>query len=141
WTVHDVKHANHNPIVIVNGEAGKAPVSITARVGEPVTLDAAGTRDPDGDALKYRWFFYPEAGTGVPGPPVAIARARAHGASQASGVPREPSPRVTVTGDTTSRVTVTPQVAGTAHVILAVEDAGTPALTSYRRVIIMMRER
>jgi hypothetical protein len=36
---------------------------------------------------------------------------------------------------------VTPLVAGTAHVILAVEDAGTPALTSYRRMIITIRER
>jgi len=151
WTVKDVQHANHNPIVVVNGEAGKAPIGITARVGEPVTLDAAGTRDPDGDALHYRWFFYPEAGSGIPGQPVAVARARrAAGAgvpgevqipSQPAGGPREPPARVTLTGDTTSRVMVTPQVAGTAHVILAVEDAGTPTLTSYRRVIITMRER
>jgi hypothetical protein len=28
-----------------------------------------------------------------------------------------------------------PHVAGTAHVILAVEDDGAPPLTSYRRVI------
>ena len=34
-----------------------------------------------------------------------------------------------------------PRVAGTAHVIVSVEDAGTPTLTSYRRVIITMRER
>jgi len=33
------------------------------------------------------------------------------------------------------RIVVTPTIAGTAHVILAVTDAGTPTLTSYRRVI------
>jgi hypothetical protein len=135
---------------VVNGEGGKAPVTITATVGEPVTLDAAGTRDPDGDALNYRWFFYPEAGTGIPGQPVAIARGRPPGGggvpgegqipSQPPGGPREPPARVTLTDETTPRVTVLPRVAGTAHVIVSVEDAGTPTLTSYRRVIITMRE-
>jgi hypothetical protein len=36
-------------------------------------------------------------------------------------------------------VTIVPRVAGTAHVILAVEDNGTPALTSYRRVILTIK--
>jgi hypothetical protein len=134
----------------VNGAGGKAPIGITAIVGVPVTLDAAGTRDPDGHALQFHWFFYPEAGTGIPGQPVAIARARPAGGggvpsggipSQPPGGPRELPPRVTLSGDRTPRVTVTPLVAGTAHVILAVGDAGAPALTSYRRVIITIRER
>ena len=47
---------------------------IDAVVGTPVTLDAAGTRDPDGNALTYTWFFYPEAGTGIPGQPGRRAR-------------------------------------------------------------------
>jgi hypothetical protein len=34
---------------------------------------------------------------------------------------------------------VHPKVAGIAHVILAVEDNGTPSLTSYRRVILTIR--
>src|SRR5439155_128698 len=57
WTVQDVGHANHNPEVVVNGQAGRGPILVNARVGAPVTLDAAGTRDPDGDSLVYRWFF------------------------------------------------------------------------------------
>ena len=51
------------------------------------------------------------------------------------GGPPEPTPRVTVQDDTTAKATVVPNVAGTAHVILAVEDDGAPPLTSYRRVI------
>jgi hypothetical protein len=31
--------------------------------GEIFGLSAAGTSDPDGDALSYWWFQYPEAGT------------------------------------------------------------------------------
>jgi hypothetical protein len=47
--------------------------------------------------------------------------------------------RVTLEGADTARVTVTPRVAGIAHVILAVEDTGTPPLTSSRRVIFTIK--
>jgi hypothetical protein len=56
-----------------------------------------------------------------------------------AGGPREPPPRVILAHEATSRVTVTPRVAGTAHIILAVEDNGSPTLTSYRRVILTIR--
>jgi hypothetical protein len=46
---------------------------------------------------------------------------------------------VTLDGAETARVTVAPRVAGTAHVILAVTDDGTPSLTSYRRVILTVK--
>jgi hypothetical protein len=151
WTIKDAADANHNPEVVVNGAAGRGPVAIEATVGVPLTLDSAGTRDPDGDALRYRWFFYPEAGTGVPGrpvaagPPVPIGGGGVPGEggipSGPAGGPREPPPRVTLSGDTTARSTVTPRVPGTAHVILVVEDDGTPSLTSYRRVILTIRAR
>jgi hypothetical protein len=39
----------------------------------------------------------------------------------------------------TPRATITPRVAGIAHVILAVEDTGTPSLTSYRRIILRIQ--
>jgi hypothetical protein len=52
------------------------------------------------------------------------------------GGPPHPTPRVTVQDDTTSKATVVPNIAGTAHVILAVEDNGVPPLTSYRRIIL-----
>ena len=147
WTVADARQANHNPEVVVNGTAGKSPILMTATVGTALTLDTAGTRDPDGDALTYKWFFYQEAGRGIPGQPVATGRPpRSGGAAGEDGIPsapaggpREPPARVTLTGETTSRVTVTPRIAGTAHIILVVEDAGRPSLTSYRRVILNIR--
>ena len=73
WTVKDAAQANHAPRVVVNGSGGTEPLTIRAQVGTPVTLDAGGSTDPDtGQALRYTWFYYPEAGTGIPGRPVVV---------------------------------------------------------------------
>jgi hypothetical protein len=141
WTIDDVR-ANHNPEVVVNGATGKAPVLIDATIDVPLTLDASGTRDPDGNKLRYTWFFYPEAGTGIPGKPV-VARPvrRAPMPSAPPGEPPDPPARVTLADAESARTTVAPRVAGTAHIILVVEDDGTPTLASYRRIILTIRER
>ena len=86
-----------------------------------MTLSARGSTDPDGDALSYRWFCYPEAGTLV----VATARS---GAPVTIEHPDEAEASLTVPAD--------PFKPGTLHVILAVTDHGNPALTRYRRVIV-----
>jgi hypothetical protein len=129
WTVEDYAHANHNPQVEVNGWSGTAPIVIEAEVGNPVRLDASRSRDPDdGQKLRYKWFHYAEAG--------------ASDANHAA---------VTITGVDTPTATVTPTAicgarwlpipipcvgAGSAHLILAVTDNGSPQLTSYRRIIL-----
>jgi hypothetical protein len=149
WTIRDVASANHNPEVVVNGSSGLGGVVLWGLVGTPVTLDAAGTRDPDGNTLTYKWVFYPEAGSGIPGQPVTIRRTPTGGAaapgagnipSSPAGGPREPPPRVTIVSESTPRAVVTPKVAGSAHIILEVEDNGSPTLTSYRRVILTVQE-
>ena len=110
---------------------------IDAAVGAAVTLDAGGTRDPDGHTLKYTWFFYSEAGTGIPGSarvgrrPRADRRGRDSGRRWDSFRPgrRDRASRrraCTLQNAASARVTVAPRVAGTAHIILAVEDDGTP---------------
>ena len=146
WTIKEVGQANHNPEIVVNGRGGKEPLTIDASVGAPVVLDAAGTRDPDGNSLKYSWFFYPEAGSGIPGQPVMRGALVAIGGggtaaeggipSAPSGGPREPPPRVTIQDAATPRALAVPRIAGTAHIILAVEDDGSPSLTAYRRIIL-----
>jgi hypothetical protein len=155
WTINDRTHANHNPIVIVNGQAGTAPIVIEAKVGVPITLDASPSSDPDGDAMAFAWFFYPEAGTGIPTQPVVaqgLVPVGGGGTSGEGGIPsapaglREPAPRVLLGSAPfrpvehvwllASRASVTPKIAGIAHVILAVTDGGTPSLTSYRRIIL-----
>ena len=116
WTVKGPKEANHNPRVVVNGEQGKGVVRIKARTGQPVKISAAGTSDPDGNKFRYFWFAYPEAGTFIG--------------------------RIAVEGERNQDATVTLSSSGTgpargtAHVILTVEDAGNPPMTSYRRLIL-----
>ena len=137
--------SNHNPRITVNTESGTAPITVITPVGTPVLLDATGSTDPDGNALTYRWFYYPEAGTGIPGQPVLAARPRVGGGgdtatggipSAPDGGPPQPPVRVKLDAATSPRAAATLLVPGVAHVILEVTDNGTPNLTSYRRVIL-----
>ena len=147
WTIKDVASANHNPDVVVNNVEGKAAVMLEATVGTPITLDAGKSHDRDKNTLKYSWFFYPEAGSGLPntgagrqggGPPAAAARGSGIPSAPPGGRPA-PTPRVTVTNGNSAVATITPNTPGVAHVILAVTDNGEPALTSYRRVILTIQ--
>jgi hypothetical protein len=109
WCVNDYAHANHPPIVRVT-PAGNPKV----RSGETLTLSAHGSRDPDGQPLKFNWIFYREAGE-YKGPWPALAGADA--------------PQVSM---------MAPQVdqPQTLHVILIVTDQGQPPLTRYQRVLV-----
>jgi hypothetical protein len=105
--------ANHNPVAAFDNDKSKAIVHLAVKPGDTVKLTAAGTRDPDGDTVSYRWFIYDEAGD-CDGP-IKIAHSTA---PQAQFV----APRV--------------KARRTIHVILEVKDDGQPSLYSYRRVIV-----
>lgn len=130
WSVEPFENANHNPVAIVN-----EPTEISLREGEQILLDATGTRDPDADALRYHWFHYSEAG----GPPAMRGSPSSHGMADIA-IATANEQKATVTAVRSCRamwlpIRPCPQV-GVAHVILAVTDNGSPALTSYRRVIL-----
>jgi hypothetical protein len=146
WTIEPVADANHNPVAIVNGQGTLAPIVIDTAVGTPLALDASASTDPDGDRLTWRWFFYPEAGTGIPTRPVATDTSagtvtggdlETGGTPSAGGDgPARPPARATLDRDAGPRVAATLRRPGTAHIILVLTDTGTPALTTYRRIIL-----
>ncbi|MGZ5247847.1 MAG: nucleoside hydrolase-like domain-containing protein [Flavitalea sp.] len=62
YSIKNPEDVNHEPIAIVNGEAGNKIINISAKPGRKIKLDASGSKDPDGDKISYRWFYYKEAG-------------------------------------------------------------------------------
>ena len=76
---------------------------------------ARGSCDADGDALEWRWFVYPEAGSGS-------VDARIEAADAQTATFTAPSSEADV------------------HVILVVRDDGSPPLAAYRRVIFRVRK-
>jgi hypothetical protein len=104
---------NRNPAVIVNGDAGLAPIEVVARPGTSVALDASTSRDPEGDRLTFAWWVLPEAGTYVG--------------------------NVAISGNDPGRATIAVPADAegkSIHVICEVTDDGVPQLTAYRRVVI-----
>jgi hypothetical protein len=109
WCVKDYPHANHPPIVKVAGGTERKVHS-----GERVTLDANGSRDPDGQGVKFNWIFYRETGS-YSGPWPAL-----EGADEAA----------------VSFIAPVVSAQQTIHVILIVSDGGEPVLSRYQRVVV-----
>jgi hypothetical protein len=131
WTIKDFVHANHAPQLVVNGQAGTAPIEMTADERQTVALDAMGSSDPDGNALHYRWWVYEEAGlSGTHGADVAISNADS---AKAIATIKSACREAWIPG------LIPCKGEGVAHIILEVTDDGTPKLASYRRIVLHVR--
>ncbi len=116
WCVaDDYSKANHNPIAVVNGDTGKRVVYIRANGRKHIHLSAKGSYDPDGNDIAVKWWIYPEAGNVM------------HASLTATS-------GETVDVDLSQAI----QEKGCLHVILQINDKGTPNLYAYRRVVIMV---
>ncbi|MBU6206747.1 MAG: DUF1593 domain-containing protein, partial [Alphaproteobacteria bacterium] len=132
WTIKPYTAANHPPEVRLAGYPGMEPITITAHVGVPVTLDASPSRDPDGNSLSISWTVYSEAGFS-PGTSMADLQIENPNAAKVQITPLAVCRKPWLSGI----VPCTPP--GIAHVILSVTDNGTPALTRYRRIIFAVQ--
>ena len=98
--------ANHPPEANVDGLLLR-----TVKPGATVAIDASDSSDPDGDALTYKWSVYAE--------PSSYKGAVSFSGTSV-GTFKAPS--------VSSRQTI--------HVVLAVTDDGSPALTSFQRIVV-----
>ena len=113
WCVQDYENANHPPVAVVNGDSEEKIHIVKAMPGDVIKLDASASTDPDGDQLKYKWWFYPEAGT--------------YEKTIQTKNTDQPKFTFSVPGDAGGK---------TIHVILEISDLNTIAsLTDYRRVV------
>lgn len=118
WCVKPYDEANHHPTAVLNGDEADRITIVAASQGDRIELDAAGSNDPDGDPLAFKWFIYNEAGTyrGEIDIPDAAA------ASTALTVPTDAG-------------------GSELHVILEVRDKNPIAsLYDYRRMVIRVSE-
>lgn len=115
WTIKARAEANHPPVATLDH-----PPALTVKSGERVTLSARASTDPDGDALRYDWFYYGEPSS------ILLANGR-------TGAP------LTIDGHETAVASfAAPKVTApaTMHIVLALTDTGSPTLTRYRRVVV-----
>lgn len=102
--------ANHEPLVAIEG-----PLQLLAAPGQKIPLFAA-VSDPDGDNIVLRWLSLP-----VGSYPGQVALSNATTARAELLVPKDALDGQTI------------------HVILEATDDGSPSLTRYQRVIIMVK--
>lgn len=115
WCILPYEQANHNPVAVVMGDETSEILYVEASQGDTLTFSALNSYDMDGDNLLFSWWTYPEAGTNM----------------QCPTLEGYMSPEVSF---------IVPHGEGgrDLHLICEVSDLGSPSLTSYRRVVIMI---
>ena len=104
---------NRNPVVRIQGREGIAPLEVRTHPGASLRFDASASSDPDGDNLRFHWWF-----------------------QEFPGEKSRPELDHTDTPKVSFTVPVTPGNRQQYHLICEVHDDGPFRLVAYRRVII-----
>ena len=113
WTItDDYSEANHHPVAVVENDKTRDVVQVKIKPGNKLRLDASKSTDPDGDSLSYEWIYYKEASSYNGNLDITAIKSVAE---------------IIIPADSKGK---------DFHIVLRVTDNGTPALTSYRRIIV-----
>jgi len=115
WCVQSYEQANHKPVAVVMGDETSEILWVEAKQGDTLTFSALNSYDMDGDKLLFNWWTYPEAGSNM----------------QCPTLENYMSPEV-------SFIVPYGEGARDLHLICEVSDNGSPSLTSYRRIVLMI---
>ena len=107
---------NRNPVVRIDGKEGLKPLEVSAPAGSELRFDASASSDPDGDALRFQWWFQ-EFPSGEAFPFIADAAS--------------PQAVFTLPADAAPGQQY--------HLICEVHDDGPYTLPAYRRIIIAIK--
>ena len=118
WETNDYKSANHDPVAAFNGDQSSEFVFINTKPGDTIELNSKRSSDPDGDELSCKWWHYNTADSF--NGKVDIVNSNSDKAS------------AKIPGDAGGK---------TIHIILEVTDNGFPALCSYKRIIINVKQK
>ena len=111
----DEGRGNVNPVVLIDGKPGIKPLEISAKAGSELVFDASKSYDPDGDGLRFEWWFQEFPGD--------AALPQIGGADS-------PKASVKLPGDASGRQL---------HLVCEVHDDGPFNLVSYRRIIVNVK--
>jgi len=119
WCILPYSEANHHPVAALNGDLSDRILFMEAIPGGRITLDASGTKDPDGDAVEIAWWCYKEAGN------------------------YEGMPMIEKPSDIQTVVGIPLDAAGKEiHIILEVKDLNKIAsLWDYRRMVVTVKNK
>lgn len=117
WSVTPERDAaNHHPRAVIGKDRSTKVVHKKVKAGQALVLDAHRSSDLDGDVLSFQWIHYVEPSS-------------YKGALTFDGTKEKLS--LTIPADAKKGDII--------HLILRVTDNGTPALTSYRRVVVEVK--